>query len=61
MRGCMERIGPDDRGRGEFFAAQERDRRNLFHRRQNLSQVKNAAKKAGLLIIVFVRACRLEP
>ena len=61
MRGCLERMGPDDRSSGEPFASEECDGVNVESRLQDLCQVKNAAKKAALLFIVFVRAGRLEP
>jgi hypothetical protein len=53
-------MGPDDGNSGERFVAESDGSFKLKGCRRDLSQVKDATEKAGLLLIVFMRAGRLE-
>src|SRR5437879_4624255 len=53
-------MGPDDGGSRECFAAKRGDDFNVESSHWDLSQVKDATKKAGFLILAFRRAGRLE-
>jgi hypothetical protein len=60
VRGSLKRMGSNDCSRGQSLAVQGRDGRELQDTWQNLSEVKNAAEKTGLLPVVFMRTGRLE-